>query len=105
MCGRYVTASEAAMERELHIGRDHMAKWINAGLSQHFDAPPSTIVPVLRVIRDKGGERQLEPMHWGLIPPWAKGVQPKYSTSNCVGETVVEKATFKGPWKKGQRCI
>ena len=37
-------------------------------------------MPVLRVIRQVGGERQIDPMRWGLIPFFARGAPPKYST-------------------------
>jgi len=44
-------------------------------------------------------------MHWGLIPFWAKGFQPKYSTINSTIEKLTQAATWRGPWSRGRRCI
>jgi putative SOS response-associated peptidase YedK len=44
-------------------------------------------------------------LRWGLIPFFAKGVAPKYSTINARLETVETAASYRGPWKRGQRCI
>jgi putative SOS response-associated peptidase YedK len=44
-------------------------------------------------------------MRWGLIPFFAKGEPPKYSTINARIETVETAASYRGPWKRGQRCI
>jgi putative SOS response-associated peptidase YedK len=41
----------------------------------------------------------------GLIPYFAKGVPPKYSSINATIEKVESGATWRGPWKLGQRCI
>jgi putative SOS response-associated peptidase YedK len=54
---------------------------------------------------NKAGERTGARLHWGLIPFWAKGVQPKYSTINATVEKLKDGATWRGPWKRGQRCI
>lgn len=44
-------------------------------------------------------------MRWGLIPFFAKGVPLKYSTINARVETVQTGASYRGPWKRGQRCL
>jgi putative SOS response-associated peptidase YedK len=44
-------------------------------------------------------------MHWGLIPYWAKGIPPKFSTINATIEKLTEAASWRGPWTRGQRCI
>jgi putative SOS response-associated peptidase YedK len=59
--------------------------------------------PIVRV--NKAGERIGLRVHWGLIPFWAKGVQPKYSTINATVEKLTDAATWRGPWNRGQRCI
>ena len=43
-------------------------------------------------------------LRWGLIPFFAKGVAPGYSTINARIETVRTAASYRGPWKRGQRC-
>lgn len=59
MCGRYVSPDDAAIKREFNL--------VNADE-----------VPVVRV--NKEGDRTGSRMHWGLIPYWAKGIPPKFST-------------------------
>jgi putative SOS response-associated peptidase YedK len=44
-------------------------------------------------------------MRWGLIPLFARGVPPKYSTINARVETVQTAASYRGPWERGQRCL
>ena len=57
------------------------------------------------VIRAVDGTRKLETLRWGLIPFFAKGEPPKYSTINARLETVETAASYRGPWKRGQRCL
>lgn len=105
MCGRYVTPEMAAMEREYALTARQVEAWINTGFDRNYNTSPTQSVPILRVIRDLDGERQLEPMRWGLVPYWAKGVPPKYTTINAMVETLESKPTYRAPWRKGQRCI
>jgi putative SOS response-associated peptidase YedK len=44
-------------------------------------------------------------MTWGMIPFFARGVPPKYSTINASIEKLTEAATWRGPWNRGQRCL
>ena len=97
MCGRYVSPDQASIEREYAL------------LSHEWQFPPSynvaptQDVPIIRA--DKHGQRTGTRVHWGLIPFWAKGVQPKYSTINATIEKLTDAPTWRGPWKRGQRCI
>jgi putative SOS response-associated peptidase YedK len=96
MCGRYVSPDDAAIEREFNLVR---TEW---HFPASYNVAPTHKVPVVRVI---DGERRLARLHWGLIPFWAKGVAPKYSTINATVEKLQDAATWRGPWKRGQRCI
>jgi putative SOS response-associated peptidase YedK len=60
------------------------------------------MVPVLRVV---AGEKRIDLLRWGLIPSWAKGIPPKYSTINATREKLAEAPTWRGPWRRGQRCL
>jgi putative SOS response-associated peptidase YedK len=97
MCGRYVSPDDAAIEREFNLVR---TEW---QFPASYNVAPTQDVPVIRV--QKEGARTGSRMHWGLIPFWAKGVQPKYSTINATIEKLTDAATWRGPWKRGQRCI
>jgi putative SOS response-associated peptidase YedK len=97
MCGRYVSPDEASIEREFKLVR---TEW---QFPPSYNVAPTDDVPVIRV--DKEGKRTGASLHWGLIPYWANGVQPKYSTINATVEKLKEAATWRDPWNRGQRCI
>jgi len=44
-------------------------------------------------------------MRWGLIPWFAKGTPPHYSTINATIENLERGAAWRGPWSRAQRCI
>lgn len=96
MCGRYVTKDQAAIERAFAI----VKPWWRFETS--YNVAPTQQVPVVRSV---AGEREGVMMRWGLVPFFAKGVPPKYSTINARIETVETAASYRGPWKRGQRCI
>ncbi len=95
MCGRYVTKIEASLERDWHLDRP-------PPLFESYNIAPSTRVPA---VRQRDGARTCELLRWGLVPFWAKGVPPKLSTINARVETLATAPTWRGPWKRGQRCI
>jgi putative SOS response-associated peptidase YedK len=97
MCGRYVSPDEASIEREFNLVR---TEW---QFPPSYNAAPTDDVPVIRV--DKEGKRTGARLHWGLIPYWANGVQPKFSTINATVEKLKDAASWRGPWERGQRCI
>ena len=97
MCGRYVSPDEAAIEREFNLAHH---EW---QFPMSYNVAPTQSAPVVRIAAD--GERTGALTHWDLIPYWAKGVQPKYSTINATVEKLTEAATWRGPWNRGQRCI
>ena len=42
---------------------------------------------------------------WGLIPWFAKEPKLTYPTNNARSEELLDKASYKDPWQRGQRCI
>src|ERR1700680_4579143 len=42
---------------------------------------------------------------WGLVPFFTRGEVPKYSTINARIETFETAASYRGPWRRGQRCV
>jgi putative SOS response-associated peptidase YedK len=96
MCGRYITAQAAALERAFNLGR------VNWTFEPSYNVAPTQQVPVVRPSED--GPEGLT-MRWGLIPFFARGVPPKYSTINATIEKLETGATWKGPWSRAQRCL
>ncbi len=67
---------------------------------------PARSWPFIRRRRDAAGyQRELAVGQWGLIPWFAKEPKLKYPTNNARSEELAEKASYKEPWKRGQRCI
>jgi len=94
MCGRYIIQQAAAAERYFQV---HGTPW-----SPSFNVAPTQNVPVVRI---RNGNRVGEMLRWGLIPYFAGGEPPKYSTINARIETVQTTPSYKGPWQRGQRCL
>ena len=105
MCGRYVTPSEAAIERAYNLTGRQWQAWMVDAYRPSYNVAPSQRVPVLRVIRSLAGERRIEAMRWGLIPYWTKGEPPKYSTINATIEKLEMAPAWRGPWARSQRCV
>ena len=96
MCGRYVSPDESAIEREFNLVR---TEW---QFPPSFNVAPTQLVPIVRSVE---GTRRGALMRWGLIPYFARGVPPKYSTINARVETVQTAASYRGPWTRAQRCL
>lgn len=71
-------------------------------LPARYNVTPTSSVPVIRQTQDKPETVMLR---WGLIPFWAKGEPPKFSTINARGESIAEKPAYRGPWRRRQRCL
>jgi putative SOS response-associated peptidase YedK len=96
MCGRYVSPDDSAIEREFNLVR---TEW---QFPPSYNVAPTQLVPI---VRTADGERQGARLRWGLIPFFARGLPTKYSTINARMETVQTAASYRGPWKRGQRCL
>lgn len=96
MCGRYVSRTDAEMELEWNLSG-------TMPLFSSYNVTPTTQVPIVRL--DGTGGREGVLLRWGLIPFWANGVPPKYSTINATCERMQTAPSYRGPWKRGQRCL
>ncbi|MGH8142555.1 MAG: SOS response-associated peptidase [Steroidobacteraceae bacterium] len=94
MCGRYVTPEIAEAERNLTV------HWLE--YQRSFNVAPSQRVPAVRWFE---GARQGLHMRWGLVPFFARGIAPKYSTINATIEKLETGPCWSGPLKRSQRCI
>jgi putative SOS response-associated peptidase YedK len=91
-----VSPDESAIEREFNLVH---AEW---QFPPSFNVAPTQSVPIVRTVE---GTRRGALMRWGLIPYFARGVPPKYSTINARVETVQTAASYRGPWTRAQRCL
>ncbi len=67
---------------------------------------PRKAGPFIRRARDDSSySRELVVGRWGLIPWFSKTADIKYATNNARSEELTEKASYKHPWGRGQRCI
>ncbi|MBL8385769.1 MAG: SOS response-associated peptidase [Burkholderiales bacterium] len=98
MCGRYVSPQAADIEREWNLRHAP-----NPFDRVNYNVAPTQQVPAVR--RGADGEPELVALRWGLVPFWAKGVPPKYGTINATIERMAEAPTYRGPWRRAQRCI
>lgn len=98
MCGRYVSPEAADIEREWNLRHAP-----NPFDRVNYNVAPTQQVPAVR--RGSDGAPELAALRWGLIPFWARGVAPKYGTINATMERMAEAPTYRGPWRRGQRCI
>ncbi len=95
MCNRYIPPVQEVVE----------AHWqLDAGSRQSW---PSVIHPRSPgpFIRSNHGKRELVVGQWALIPHFAKSARLPFSTNNARSEELGEKASYRDPWKRSQRCI
>lgn len=96
MCGRFIIGNQAVIEREFAIMQPHWR------FAPSYNVAPTQPVPVVRM---QNGQRAGLSMRWGLIPYFAKGEPPKYSTINATVEKLESGSAWRDPWNRGQRCI
>ncbi len=96
MCNRYVPPGEAEIERFWHVGRSSPGPFYRSEIFPRSQGP---------FIRSRNGNRELVVGQWGLIPHFAKSPTLKYNTNNARSEELADKASYRTPWKHGQRCI
>lgn len=90
----------AAIERYWHVGPRNNNPWRGGVVYPRAPGPF-----IRRARHDPGYARELVIGQWGLIPWFAKGTKLSYSTNNARSEELATKASYKDPWKRGQRCI
>jgi putative SOS response-associated peptidase YedK len=96
MCGRFVQ----------DIAPELLATLYNLPavpeLPPRYNIAPSQQVAVVR--QDAAARRDLTPLRWGLIPPWAKDPAIGHTMINARSETAHEKPSFRQALKS-RRCL
>ena len=96
MCGRYTLKTPAGRLAE-EFGFDGSLP----------DLPPNyNVAPTQQVaaVLAEGGERRLEMLRWGLVPPWADDPQIGSRMINARSETAPEKPSFRRAFRE-RRCL
>ena len=97
MCGRFVSSTPP----------DQLARYFDAQLAEEAALEPSwNVAPtndVYAVLED-GGVRRLEPLHWGLVPVWAKDPSVGNRMINARAEGLATKNAYRRAFAK-RRCI
>jgi putative SOS response-associated peptidase YedK len=97
MCGRFVSSSPP----------DEIAKYFGVEeVSESVLEPNFNVAPSLDIytVLETGGVRRLEPIHWGLVPIWAKDMKIGNRMINARAESLADKNAYKRAFRK-RRCI
>jgi putative SOS response-associated peptidase YedK len=87
MCGRFVSTSPP----------DQIARYFSAEAPEATLEPSYNVAPtndVYAVLED-GRARRVEPLHWGLVPWWAKDPSVGNRMINARAETLATKNAYK----------
>lgn len=95
MCGRYIIRQQAKALREWE-------KYGAPPFLESYNVAPTQQVPILRM---QDGHPRFTQVRWGLVPFFTHGAPPKYSTINARIESFETAASYRGPWRRGQRCL
>jgi len=97
MCGRF------ALKAPPRTIQEHFQLPETVDLAPRYNIAPSQAVAVVRQLPGKSS-RQLDMLHWGFIPFWAKDMKIAYRMINARAETLVQKPAFRAAFKK-RRCL
>ncbi len=102
MCGRYNIIPDITVWVTAFGLSDEAGKTIS-NLAPNYNVAPTQEVPIIR-INKANSKRELDLVHWGLIPFWAKDLKVGYRMINARAETVAKKPAFRAAYRK-RRCL
>jgi putative SOS response-associated peptidase YedK len=98
MCGRYLLKAPAdALRRAFGFVEQ-------PNLMPRYNIAPTQDVPVIRERREPKGERTLQLLRWGLIPPWAEDTKGGAKLINARAEGIAQRPSFREAFRK-RRCL
>ena len=99
MCGRAALTASPEDLREA-FGLDELPE-----LAPHYNIPPSAPLHVVRILRGRPqAKRTLEPLRWGLVPPWANDTAIGHRLTLARVESVVVTPAFRESIRR-RRCL
>ena len=107
MCGRLVGAFSAELlMNEMTEALNSVSMTFSSGFDDHsfaanYNTAPTHTVPILR---HEESVVVVDPMQWGLVPPWSKDPSVGSKMINARSETITEKPSFRQS-VPGRRCI
>lgn len=96
MCGRFVLKTLDAVFDEFDVEQ-------SVALAASYNIAPTHGVAAVRAGAEGAG-REVAVLHWGLIPPWAKGMEVGNKMINARAETLLEKPVFRVALQR-RRCL
>jgi len=98
MCGRYLLTSAESELRPIFrfVERPNLAP--------RYNIAPTQAAPVVRERREPEGERTIQALRWGLVPPWADDVKSGAPLINARAESLLEKRAFAAAFRS-RRCL
>jgi putative SOS response-associated peptidase YedK len=96
MCGRYTLVTPAKK-----LAEEFSLDASSVDLPPNYNVAPTQGVAA---VLSEGGERRLEILRWGLIPPWADDPQIGSRMINARAETAPEKPSFRKAFRE-RRCL
>ena len=108
MCGRFANQQESVAAWDEYFDVP-MPISVREEIVLGYNIAPTQMIPVLTADGSNGNNgRKWLAARWGMIGPWVKDasdISSKFATFNARSETVSEKATFRGAWSAGRRCV
>jgi putative SOS response-associated peptidase YedK len=98
MCGRYflITPGDELKGQFGFVEQPNLAP--------RYNIAPTQEAPVLRQRREPAGERTLQNLRWGLVPPWATDLKIGAQMINARAETALDKPAFRNAFRR-RRCL
>jgi len=88
MCGRYTLFTTAgALAKRFGLGK------VPTHIPENYNVAPGALMPV--IVLNDAGERQIELMRWGLIPPWAKDPHIGYKLINARDDSIFDRPVWR----------
>ena len=96
MCGRFGLFVTPEVLEE-YFSLDDLV----AAVEPRYNLTPGRAVAV---VREREGQRRLEPLQWGLIPFWAKDATIGRKLVNARLDSLAEKPAYREAWQR-RRCL